>query len=238
MNKTQKLVRNLRFCLFFTVIKAFLAGTILTVIATYRLLEVPLGIIIPCFFLFLYLIYSVSKGAKRSLIACDFVWGEKDMLSGIEIEAFWRCAVICLVSIAVLTGPNIISNRSKAQEVIDLLIESGARAMSCEETTSEWVEFKISVSKELTHFGQISKEVKGAKGEAVGINLIAKEDLDIFIEHLNSAGPHDYFEKAMENMIKENNIKFFPLSIDDLFCMEIDFQEDLKAVQEHIVPLC
>ncbi|MGB3057127.1 MAG: phosphocholine cytidylyltransferase family protein, partial [Candidatus Omnitrophota bacterium] len=53
---------------------------------------------------------------------------------------------------------------------------------------------------------EISKSVTGGLGEAVGINLIKEKDLPAFVEHLKAVGPQDYFEKAVENMIKKDKI--------------------------------
>lgn len=81
---------------------------------------------------------------------------------------------------------------------------------------------------------EISKEVKQAKGEALGINFIKKEDLKIFINHLNFVDDQDYFEKAIENMIIKNKIKILPVDSSDLFCHEIDFVEDLDFVKNYL----
>jgi len=80
----------------------------------------------------------------------------------------------------------------------------------------------------------ISKEVKNAKGEALGINLMLEKDVPIFIKSLEKVENQDYFEKAIENMIINEGVKFVPVNANGLFCQEIDFPEDLETVQRYI----
>lgn len=85
------------------------------------------------------------------------------------------------------------------------------------------------------HIKEISKEISKAKGEALGINFIKKEDIEIFIDHLNLVEDQDYFEKAIENMIIKDKIKILPIDSSDLFCHEIDFIEDLDFVKNYLI---
>ncbi len=78
----------------------------------------------------------------------------------------------------------------------------------------------------------ISKTVYNGLGEAVGINLIKKQDLPTLIACLTECTPADFFEKAMELAI-ERGVRFLPVDIGDDFCIEIDFEEDLSTVKEH-----
>lgn len=81
---------------------------------------------------------------------------------------------------------------------------------------------------------KISKEVRNPSGEALGINLIKEKDIDTFVKHLEAVGSYDYFEKAIENMIKADKVKIKAINIGNLFCKEIDFEEDLKEVREYL----
>ena len=74
---------------------------------------------------------------------------------------------------------------------------------------------------------EISKQVTDAEGEAVGINFITADKLDELIKRLNEVDDNDYFEKGMENAIKDKSITFSKLDISPLNCIEIDFLEDL-----------
>lgn len=74
---------------------------------------------------------------------------------------------------------------------------------------------------------EISKHVNLPQGEALGINYIVKENLDLFRKQLALCQPGDYFERAIEACI-ENGVDFWSASIDSGLCTEVDFPEDLK----------
>lgn len=79
----------------------------------------------------------------------------------------------------------------------------------------------------------ISKSVPNGLGEAVGINFIKKEDIKLFISCLKECLDTDYFEKGIELAIQKG-ITFAPLDIQDNFCTEVDFPEDLKTARKFI----
>ncbi|WP_445381670.1 phosphocholine cytidylyltransferase family protein [Robiginitalea sp. IMCC43444] len=74
---------------------------------------------------------------------------------------------------------------------------------------------------------QLSKEVEGGLGEAVGINFIAASDLEAFIRRLEECGNNDYFERGLELAIQKDGIRIEALDISSYDCMEVDFKEDL-----------
>lgn len=76
----------------------------------------------------------------------------------------------------------------------------------------------------------ISKQVKNAMGEAVGINFIKKDNLQVFKACLDLCKDSDYHERAIELAIKKG-INFLPLNIGNRFCIEIDYEEDLKLAK-------
>lgn len=80
----------------------------------------------------------------------------------------------------------------------------------------------------------ISKEVKDAKGEALGINLVLEKDISYLIKNLEQVEDQDYFEKAIENIIINEGAKFTPVDSKGLFCQEIDFPQDLETVQLYL----
>ena len=80
----------------------------------------------------------------------------------------------------------------------------------------------------------ISKEVVSAEGEALGINVVRRRELEIFKKHLTLVDRQDYFEKAIENMIRQDGVKILPVNTDGLFCHEIDFLEDLENVRQYL----
>lgn len=73
----------------------------------------------------------------------------------------------------------------------------------------------------------LSKEVEGGLGEAVGINFIAAEDLEVFISHLEGCEDNDYFEKGLERSIEKDGVQIQALDISQFDCMEVDFKQDL-----------
>jgi choline kinase len=75
---------------------------------------------------------------------------------------------------------------------------------------------------------KLSKEVKNALGEAVGINFISSKDLNIFIKHLELCGDNDYFEKGLEDAISIDSLNLKVIDISKYNCIEIDFKEDLE----------
>lgn len=76
---------------------------------------------------------------------------------------------------------------------------------------------------------EISKEIQGGLGEALGINKIQKNDLALLIECLKECKDDDYFEKAIEIAIAKG-LKIYANDVTDLMCAEIDFKEDLDKV--------
>jgi choline kinase len=74
---------------------------------------------------------------------------------------------------------------------------------------------------------ELSKTVKGALGEAVGINFISSQDKASLLKHLIACDEGDYFERGLELAIEHDSLKVLPVDISDLFAVEVDFQEDL-----------
>lgn len=81
---------------------------------------------------------------------------------------------------------------------------------------------------------EISKQVDSAEGEALGINLVARTDLESLRRHLELVGDNDYFEKAIENYIVQEKGRFLAVPADGLFCHEVDFPEDLERVRAYL----
>lgn len=81
---------------------------------------------------------------------------------------------------------------------------------------------------------EISKQVKPGLGEAPGINVVKRHDLKSFTRELRAVGDKEYFEKALENLASLSQIILKPVCLEDLFCKEIDFAEDLDIVKKYI----
>lgn len=72
---------------------------------------------------------------------------------------------------------------------------------------------------------EISKQVKDAQGEALGINLIMKSSLRGLIDALEQCQDNDYFERAIQILI-DRDVVFKGLNVSRYRCIEIDFEED------------
>jgi len=94
--------------------------------------------------------------------------------------------------------------------------------------TSSVAEEEVKYTLKDNYVFELSKEVKNGLGEAVGINFISKNDLDIFISQLEKCDANDYFEKGLEVAISENNLKVKAIDISKYNCIEVDFKEDLQ----------
>ncbi|CAB4604616.1 MAG: NTP transferase domain-containing protein [Actinobacteria bacterium] len=79
---------------------------------------------------------------------------------------------------------------------------------------------------------ELSKTVKNALGEAVGINFISASEKSAFIKELEACAVQDYFERGLELAIEKDGIKLEPVDISDLFAVEVDFQADLDRANE------
>jgi len=80
---------------------------------------------------------------------------------------------------------------------------------------------------------QVSKIITDGLGEAVGINKITKENLNLFKKSLEICEAQDYFERGLEFSI-DKGLKLFPIYISNFLCMEIDFIEDLNQINNKL----
>jgi choline kinase len=79
---------------------------------------------------------------------------------------------------------------------------------------------------------ELSKQVVGGLGEAVGINFVGASDKQTLIERLEEVDENDYFERGIELAIERDGLKFQAVDISDLYAVEIDFAEDLDRANE------
>jgi choline kinase len=79
---------------------------------------------------------------------------------------------------------------------------------------------------------ELSKSVKSALGEAVGINFISSHEKADVIIQLEACGEQDYFERGLELAIEKHGLQMEPIDISDLFAVEVDFQDDLDRANK------
>jgi choline kinase len=118
------------------------------------------------------------------------------------------------------------------EEILNQILESTDSACLVNKSECNAEEIKYNLNPE-GYIKNISKTAEPFEGEALGINLIRKKDLEIFRSELKKVAVTDYFEKALENLTVADKIKLKPIDVGSLFCREIDFEQDLLAVQKY-----
>ncbi len=79
---------------------------------------------------------------------------------------------------------------------------------------------------------ELSKQVVGGLGEAVGINYITGADRPALVEHLERCADQDYFERGLETAIAEDGLRIAAVDISRYGCVEVDFEPDLARANE------
>src|SRR3954454_1904050 len=77
------------------------------------------------------------------------------------------------------------------------------------------------------YIDQLSKQVVGGLGEAVGINFVSAADKPALIERLVQCEDQDYFERGLELAIAHDGVRIRPLDISEHNAVEVDTGEDL-----------
>lgn len=80
----------------------------------------------------------------------------------------------------------------------------------------------------------LSKQVRDALGESVGINFISSTDRANLIRGLEACADNDYFERGLELSIESDGTRVLPVDISDLFAVEVDFEDDLTRANAHL----
>jgi CDP-glycerol glycerophosphotransferase len=79
---------------------------------------------------------------------------------------------------------------------------------------------------------ELSKQVVGGLGEAVGINYVATADRDTLMAHLRRCEDQDYFERGLETAIAEAGLRVQAVDISRYGCVEVDFEPDLERANQ------
>ncbi len=82
------------------------------------------------------------------------------------------------------------------------------------------------------HIKELSKQVAGALGEAVGINYVAAADRETLTAHLDRCADGDYFERGLETAIAEGGLRVAAVDISAYGCVEVDFEPDLERANQ------
>jgi len=103
------------------------------------------------------------------------------------------------------------------KEVISQVLQKGGNTIgvNSEECGEEEVKYLTDESGKII---EISKQVKIAEGEAIGVNLISEKDFSVFLEKLVVCDDNDYFEKGIELAVNDQ-VDFFPADISGCRCI-------------------
>ena len=112
-------------------------------------------------------------------------------------------------------------------------IESG-RSSVCVNTESVAEEEVKYTLDDDGYIKELSKQVVGGLGEAVGINFISGEDKATLIQRLDEAADQDYFERGIELGIEQDGLRVEALDISKYHIVEVDFDEDLTRANEFV----
>lgn len=91
----------------------------------------------------------------------------------------------------------------------------------------EEVKFRLD---EEGRIAEVSKEIAGGLGEAVGVNKVVAEDFQALLAALEQCADGDYFEKGLERAIA-SGVRVAPVDVTPYRCEEVDFPEDLARVR-------
>jgi len=114
--------------------------------------------------------------------------------------------------------------------ILDKMLKFGKACMAVNKTLVSDEEVKYILSDDGS-IRSVSKKVKNALGEALGINFVNKNNIPLLIESLEMCKKNDFFERGIEIAI-DKGLKIYPLDVSDYLCMEIDFKKDLRKVNK------
>lgn len=114
--------------------------------------------------------------------------------------------------------------------VIERMLQSPHSCMAVDTASVGEEEVKYALD-EAGMICRVSKTVANPVGEAVGINLVKREDVELLISGLEQCDKQDYFERGIELAI-EKGMRVMPVDVSDVVCKEIDFEEDLAEVNQ------
>ena len=118
------------------------------------------------------------------------------------------------------------------EKVLEPIIDFNGSCMAVNTSSVAEEEVKYNINQDGS-IRQVSKIIIDGLGEAVGINKIAQNHLELLKESLQNCEPQDYFERGLEFSI-EKGLKLFPLDVSNHLCIEVDFNEDLESVNNRL----
>jgi choline kinase len=108
-------------------------------------------------------------------------------------------------------------------------VDSSFVAVNTESVGDEEVKYTLN---DAGAIDQLSKEVVGGLGEAVGINFLAADDRVAVLEALAEVADQDYFERALELAIARGAVAVKPVDVSRFGVVEVDFADDLARANK------
>ncbi len=172
---------------------------------------------------------TIVVGYKKELVmgkypACSFVYNDRYDVTNTARSLSKALEVDSLQDLLWINGDVVLSS-----EVIAKVLSVSDSSMATKrcDTAEEEVKYQTDDHGRII---AVSKELKEARGEAVGVNMVRAESLGLLIEGLNQCGDQDYFEKGIEYAIIAG-LRIFEADVSDLPCIEVDFAEDLARAK-------
>jgi CDP-glycerol glycerophosphotransferase len=85
------------------------------------------------------------------------------------------------------------------------------------------------------YVAELSKQVVGGLGEAVGINHVSAADKAVLIERLEQCTDLDYFERGLALAIELDGMRVAAVDISSHHAVEVDFAEDLVRANTEVI---
>ena len=118
------------------------------------------------------------------------------------------------------------------EQILDLLFNTEESSCLVNKNQCGDEEMKYNLDHE-GFINEISKSVKSYQGEALGIEVIKRKNLNSLKNELRKIKDSDYISKALENLIKKKIMKLKPVFVGKLFCQEFDSQNDFDSIKKY-----
>ena len=124
----------------------------------------------------------------------------------------------------------------------DVLVETGVlrRLLRCRRSAMA-VDRKACGSEEMKYLrtrsgliATISKALRTAHGEALGVNIVRERDRIDLLRHLEGCDASDYFEEGIRRAIRAGGT-FRAVDVSGRICIDIDFKKDLYDARRRSV---
>lgn len=120
------------------------------------------------------------------------------------------------------------------EKILDKLLKTKFSCCLVNKSKNSRNEFKYDVD-EYGLIKKISKSIHDFKGKSLGILFIKKKDVSKLKKELKILNDEDYFSKALNNLIKKNELKLLPCYLGNFFCRDFDSYEDFLKLKKDVL---